>query len=192
MPLRQLVLILAIAGAFGVLVPYFKGPGFLDRRLIIAYACLAAVIAGPSAADAIAAEDGGVRLGKVVRVWLISWAFGLCLLALALVTVNLTSRHRSLLAPRTGFLAAAECLSLTTSAAAAFLGAMLTSRLSAPSAKAAFRTVFLVLIAAFFLADRYLTISLTTAALTRLLYIVSAVFGGAALAMCYGGYRKPR
>ena len=106
MPPRQLLLIVAIAGAFGVLVPYYKGYGFLDRRLIVAYACLAAVFAGPTATDAFAPDEQDHALRKMARVWLLSWGFAALLLTLALVTVNLTNRHVRPLVPRTSFLIA--------------------------------------------------------------------------------------
>lgn len=183
MRVRQLILILILAGAFGVLVPFYKGIGFLDRRLIIAYACLAAVIAGPTAADAFSTEGGRNALAKMVRIWLISWGFAVFVLALALVTVNLTNRHRQLLLPRVSFLIAAECLSMTTAAALTALGAILAGRFSATTATAVFRTLFLVVIVVLFLADRFLTISLTTTQVTQNLYIVSGVFGAAALVL---------
>ncbi|MGA2600800.1 MAG: hypothetical protein ABSH09_27855 [Bryobacteraceae bacterium] len=181
MPTRQLILIVAIAGAFGVLVPYYKGYGFLDRRLIVAYACLAAVFAGPTATDAFAPDEQDNPLRKMARVWLSCWGFAALLLALALLTVNLTNRHARPLIPRTSFLIAAECLGLTASAAITALGAFLTRQFSAARATSIFRTSFLIIIIAFFLLDRYTTFSLGYNALTRWLYIVSAVFGAAAL-----------
>jgi hypothetical protein len=183
MPPRQLLLIFAIAGAFGVLVPYYKGYGFLDRRLIVAYACLAAVFAGPTATDAFASDEQDHPLRKMARVWLLSWGFAALLLALALLTVNLTNRHVRPLVPRTSFLIAAECLGLTASAAITALGAFLTRKLWVGRATAILRTAFLIVIVAFFLVDRYSTFSLGYSALTRWLYIVSAVFGAAALVL---------
>lgn len=180
---RQLILITAIAAAFGVLVPYYKGYGFLDRRLIIAYACLAAVFAGPTATGAFASEDQGNALIKMARVWLMSWGFAALLLALAVLTVNLTNRHVQPLLPRTSFLIAAECLGLTAAAMITALGAYLTRKLSAGRATAIFRTAFLVIIVAFFLSDRYTTFSIGYATLTKWLYIVSAVCGAAALVL---------
>jgi hypothetical protein len=186
MRVRQLILILILAGAFGVLVPFYKGIGFLDRRLIIAYGCLAAVIAGPTAADAFSTEGterAGSALAKMVRIWLISWGLGVCVLALALATVNLTNRHSTLLLPRVSFLVAVECLSITTAAALTALGAVLSRKFSGAMATAVFRTMFLVVIVVLFLADRFLTISLTTTEVTRNLYIVSGIFGAAALVL---------
>lgn len=183
MRVRQLILILVLAGAFGVLVPFYKGTGFLDRRLIIAYACLAAVIAGPTAAAAFSTEETGAALAKMVRIWLISWGFAAGVLTLALVTVNLINRHSTLLLPRVSFLVAAECLSITTSAAFTALGAILARKFSGATATAVFRTLFLSVIIVLFLADRFLTISLTTTEVTTNLYIVSGIFGAAALVL---------
>lgn len=183
MPTRQLLIILAIAAAFGVLVPYYKGYGFLDRRLIVAYACLAAVFAGPTATDAFSSDEEGSGLRKMARVWLLSWAFSALLLALALLIVNLTNRHIQPLIPRANFLVAAECLGFTASAAVTALGAFLTRKFSAGRAIAVFRTAFLIIIVAFFLVDRYTTFSLSYRVLTSWLYIVSAAFGAAALVL---------
>jgi len=180
---RQLLLILAIVGAFGVLVPMYKGPDFLDPRLIVAYACLSAVIAAPIVTDVFAQQAEDNPLPSLLRVWLYSWAFAAFLLATALFTVNVENWRGRVVLPRTSFLVAAESLGLTVSAAVVGLGALLASRFSAANVKAGFRALFLIVVAAMFLADRSGALSMTTAAMTRLLFILSSLFGAAALMM---------
>lgn len=183
MSTRQLLLILAIVAAFGVLVPMYKGLEFLDRRLIVAYACLSAVFAAPVVTDAFAQRAEDDPLPPLWGVWLYSWVFASCLLAIALFTVNASHWHGKVMLPATNFLVAAECLSLTVSAAVVGLGALLASRFSAANVKAGFRALFLILVFALFLADRYGALSMTSRAMTRLLFILSSLFGAAALAM---------
>src|SRR5690349_6374068 len=127
---RQIVLVLAVIGAFGVFVPLYKGLDFLDPRLIVAYALLSAVIAASSIADAISSEAGGSGLHRMLRVWLFSWGLALLLMAVALFTVNVRNWHGHAILPRTGFLIACECISATASAAVVALGALLTRRIS--------------------------------------------------------------
>src|SRR5260370_3748825 len=100
MPSRQIVLILAVIGAFGVLVPFYKRLDFLDPRLIAAYACLSAVIAVSSVADAFTDSETGGALGRMIRVWLYSWGLAALLLAIALVTVNVPNWHGRLVFAR--------------------------------------------------------------------------------------------
>src|SRR5258708_15836029 len=119
---RQIVLVLAVIGAFGVLVPLYKKLDFLDPRLIVAYACLSAVIAASSVADALSGPETGTTLGRMIRVWLYSWGLAALLLVVALVTVNAGSWHRRvLLPPPASFLITCECISSTASAASVAL-----------------------------------------------------------------------
>jgi hypothetical protein len=177
---RQLLLILAIVGAFGVLVPLYKGPDFLDRRLIVAYACLAAVIAAPMVTDK---EGEDTPLAFLLRVWLYSWASASCLLAIALFTVNAANWRGRIVLPGMSFLIAAECLSLSVTGTVVGLGALLARRFSAINVRAGFRALFLVVVVALFLADRYGVFAMTNSAMTRLLFILASLFGAAALAM---------
>lgn len=180
---RQLLLILAIVGAFGVLVPIYKGLDFLDPRLIVAYACLSAVIAAPIVTDKFAGQAEDNPLSSLLLVWLYSWAFAACLLAMALFTVNVANWRGRIVLPRTSFLIAAECLSLTVAATVVGLGALLARRYSAANVRAGFRAVFLMVVMALFLADRYGALSMTAGVMTRLLFILSSLFGAAALVM---------
>ena len=180
---RQLLLILAIVGAFGVLVPMYKGLDFMDRRLIVAYACLSAVFAAPMVTDTFAQQAQEHSLPSLLRVWLYSWAFASCLLAVALFTVNLTQSRGGIILPDTNFLVAAECLSLTVAAAVVGLGALLARRFSADNVRAGFRALFLIVVVALFLADRSGALAMTPSGMTRLLFILASLFGAAALAM---------
>lgn len=177
---RQILLVFAVAAAFGLLLPAYKGYGFLDRRIIIAYACLGAVFAAPGATDAFV-EPPASPLRTMMRVWLLSWAYATAILAIGLMVINLPAHGPSPLLPRTSLLVAAECLGLTLTAAVTVIAAVLTRRLSGASTIRIFRSVFLAIIAIIFLVDRYVPGSMTTPAVVRALFIISAVCGAAAL-----------
>ncbi len=187
MPPRSLVLLGAVVGAFGVAVPYYKGAGFLDHRLIVAYACLPIIFAAPAAISALTSPEGSsppqppTPFQTMPRVWLLCWAFGIGIFGLGLFTINLAYAHRRLLLPRTGFLVAALCLGFSGSAAAVALAAELMRHFAPRTVQTVFRTAFLIVIAALFIADRYLAVSLSTTAWTRLLFIAAAACGGAAV-----------
>jgi hypothetical protein len=180
---RQIVLVLAVIGAFGVLVPYYKGLDFLDPRLIVAYACLSAVIAASSVADAFSGPEAGAAFGRMLRIWLYSWGLAVLLLAIALVTVNARSWHGHPLVPPTSFLMACECISAASSAMVVALGAVLTRRFSARTTKTVFRTTFLLAILALVVADRYGVETPTTESMTRWLFIFSAICGLSAVVL---------
>lgn len=180
---RQIVVMLAIVGAFGVLLPLYKGYDFLDRRLIVAYACLSAVIAVPIVIDRFAQPDEDVPQLSLLRIWIFSWTFSAFLLAAALFTVNAANWRGRMILPRSSFLAAAECLSLTIAAAVAGLAALLARRFSAANVRAGFRALFLIAVVGLFLADRYGALAMTAAGMTQLLFVLSSLFGAAALVM---------
>ena len=181
MSARQIILIVAIIGAFGILVPMYKGLDFLDPRLIVAYACLSAVIAAPIVTDTFSQPSENDRLLDLLRAWLYSWAFAAILLTVAFITLNVKHGHGRIILPRTSFLVAVECLSLTLAGAAAGIGALLAMRFSAPNVKAGFRAIFLLAAVALFLADRYGAFAMSIRTMTRVLFIVSALFGAVAL-----------
>ena len=180
----QIIVNLAVVGAFGVLVPMYKGLDFLDPRLIVAYSLISAVIAAASVADAFASPAAGPTLGKMIRVWIYSWGLAALLLFAGLVTVNARNWHGHVLLPRpTSFLIACECISATASAAVVALGVLLTRRFSQRTTKTVFRTTFLVAILAMVAADRFGIETPTTEAMTRWLFIFSAVCATAALVL---------
>lgn len=180
---RQLLVILAIAAAFGVLLPMYKGLEFLDRRLIVAYACLSAVIAAPIVTDTYARRNAGDPLPPLIKIWLYSWASAALLLAIALFTVNAAHWRGAVLLPRPVFLIAAECLGLTASAAVVGLAALLATKFSAVNVKAGLRALFLIVVFSLFLADRYGALAMSSPDMTRLLFILSALFGAVALVL---------
>lgn len=183
MRVRQILLIVAIAGAFGVLAPFYKGFGILDRRLIVAYGCLAAIFAAPATTEAFA-EAPANPLRTMLRVWLLAWGYALVILALALWTVNLRSRYARPILPPMSFLVAVECFGLMLSASLVSLSAHLARRWGAGRTLGLWRTVFLVIIAAFFLTDRYAPpLKMSIPSLTHLLFILSGVCGAVALVL---------
>jgi hypothetical protein len=180
---RQVFINVAIVGAFGVLVPMYQGLNFVyDPRLIVAYSLMSAVIAAASVADAFSPTASGLAHGRMLRVWIYSWGLALLLLVAALVTVNIRSwQDRVLLPSPTSFLIACECISATGAAAVVALGAVLTRRFSPGITKTVFRTVFLAAILSVVVANRYGAATPSVEAMTRWLFIVSAVSGAAAL-----------
>ena len=185
MPPRQIFLNLIIVGAFGVLVPIYQGLNFVyDPRLVVAYSLMSAVIAAASVAEAFGSGSSGSAIGKMIRVWLYSWGLAVLLLMAALVTVNVRSwRDRVLLPSPASFLIACECISATAAAAVVALGAVLTRRFSPGITKMVFRTIFLAAILAVVVANRYGAGAPPIEAITRWLFILSAVSGVAALVL---------
>lgn len=96
---------------FGIVLPWQKGIDMLDPLLILTYAALPMVLAGPLALKWSA--------GRAIAY---SWAAGLLVLTLALATVNVTHRNSAyggLLLPTPMLTVAAALLSLTGAAAIA-------------------------------------------------------------------------
>jgi hypothetical protein len=147
---RQAVVILVVVAGFGILVPLYKGFGFLDPRIVAAYACLALLFVAPASAELAAAHDKSAppaailaRIGLIVA-W--GWGVTVLILATAIVTLNLVARGGGLLAPPTGFLAAVLIFSLSASIAIAILGAVLARKFSATGVKNILRTGFLAIL----------------------------------------------
>jgi hypothetical protein len=147
---KQAVVILFIVAAFGILVPLYKGFGFLDPRIVAAYACLALLFVAPASAELAAKQDKNAppaatlaRIGLIVA-W--GWGVTVLILATAIVTLNLVARGGGLLAPPWVFLAAVLTFSLIASIAIAVLGAVLARRFSATGVKNILRTGFLAIL----------------------------------------------
>ncbi len=157
---RQALTILIVVIAFGILVPIYKGFGFLDARVIAAYACLALFFVAPASAE-LAAAGSGALLARIAII--VAWGWGLTALILgtAIVTLNILIRRGELIAPPGRFLAAVLIFSLSASIAIAMLGAALARRFSAATAKAILRTAFLAILLAFALGARVLPESIT-------------------------------
>lgn len=148
---RQAVVILIVVAAFGVLVPLYKGFGFLDSRIIAAYACLAVLFVAPASAELAATHGKGTPpTGILARIALIiAWGWGMTVLILitALVTVNLAYRRDGgFLVPPPEFCAAVLIFSLSASTAIAVLGAILARRFSAAGVKNILRIGFLAIL----------------------------------------------
>jgi hypothetical protein len=148
---KQAVVILIVVAAFGVLVPLYKGFGFLDSRIIAAYACLALLFVAPASAELVGAHGKSApstailaRIGLIVA-W--GWGMSLVILATAIVTLNLLAGGgRGWLVPPADYLSAILTFSLSASIAIAILGAVLASRFSATGVKNILRTGFLAIL----------------------------------------------
>jgi hypothetical protein len=187
---RQALVILAVVIVFGVLVPVYKGFGFLDPRIIAAYACLAVLFVAPASAElaAMPGKEAPVSeiLGRIAII--VAWGWGLTVLILAtgIVTVNVMINHDGVLRPQSEFLSAILMFSLIASIAVAMLGAAMVRRFSAHQVKTILRTGFLVILLGLAFGSRLLPESVTFAifdrfstrkALTHLAWEASAASG---------------
>jgi hypothetical protein len=175
--------------AFGILVPIYKGFGFLDARILAAYACLSLLFVAPASAEGAAA---GTRALLARIAIIVAWGWGMTVLILgtAIVTLNIVSpgaanRQTGFVAPPLPFLAAILIFSLSASITIAMLGSLLARRFSAKGAKNILRTAFLAILLALAFGWRVLPESVTLAifdqlstrrALTHLAWQASAFF----------------
>ena len=185
---KQALVILMVVVAFGILVPFYKGFGFLDPRIIAAYGLLAPLFVAPASAELAAthgkAPASGI-LGKIALVVAWGWGITVVILGTAIVTLNIVNRRGGLLAPPTQFIGAVLVFSLSASIAIAMLGAVLARRFSAAGVKNILRTGFLVILLALVFGSRVLPEGVALAisdrfntrrALTRLGWESSVVF----------------
>jgi hypothetical protein len=163
---RQALVILMVVIAFGILVPLYKGFGFLDPRILLAYACLALLFVAPASAELAAANSGGL-LGKIAIIIAWGWGVTVLILATALVTLNVMIRRGGFIAPPLQFLAAILVFSLSSSIAVAMLGAVLARRFSAVQVKTILRTAFLVILLGLAFGSRFLPENVTLAIFDR-------------------------
>jgi len=190
---RQALVILAVVIAFGILVPIYKGFGFLDPRIIAAYAFLAPLFVAPASAELAATHGKGApESGILSRIGIIvAWGWGLTILILgtAIVTLNIATRRGAFAAPPSEFIAAVLLFSLSASIAIALLGAVLAGRFSAAAVKTILRTGFLVVLLTLAFGSRLLPGNVTLAlfdrfstrrALTHLAWEASAVIAAIA------------
>jgi|SRR5579863_8134537 hypothetical protein len=174
--------------AFGILVPIYKGFGFLDARILAAYACLSLLFVAPASAEGAAA---GTRALLARIAIIVAWGWGMTVLILgtAIVTLNIVgaggNRRGGFVAPPVQFLAAILTFSLSASIAIALLGSILARRFSAKGAKNILRTAFLAILLALAFGSRLLPENFTLAifdqfstrrALTHLAWQASAFF----------------
>jgi hypothetical protein len=191
---RQAVVILVVVFAFGVLFPLYRGFGFLDPRIVAAYACLALLFVAPASAELAAAHGksgshNAAILGRIAVIVAWGWGITVVILVTAIVTLNLVARRGGWLAPPPGFLGAVLTFSLSASIAIAILGAVLARRFSATGVKNILRIGFLAILLALIFGSRVLPERLqlevldhfnTRRALTRLAWESSVVCAVAA------------
>jgi hypothetical protein len=184
---RQAVVLLLIVGAFGILVPWYKGFAFLDSRMILAYACLALFFVAPASAEAFAAREksasDATALNKIFKVVAYGWGITVLILVSAFVTINLTKWQGAILTPPLEVCAASLLFSLSVSIAIAAFSAVLARYLSAGAVKMILRLGFLLLLLAFAFSSRmpddwqiFLSDHTTRRAITRLAWEGAAVF----------------
>jgi len=171
---KQALIILAVAIVFGILVPLYKGFGFLDARIIAAYGFLALLFVAPASADLARTSSSGAILTRLALIVAWGWGITLLIFASAIITLNLLNRGGGLLAPPGGliapppvFLASVLVFSLSGSIAIAALGAVLARRFSGSAAKNILRTVFLVILLGLAFGARVLPDNVTLAILDR-------------------------
>ena len=63
---RQALVVLMVVIVFGTLVPIYKGIGFLDPRIIAAYACLALLFVAPASAELAATRGKGAPASGIL------------------------------------------------------------------------------------------------------------------------------
>lgn len=168
---RQALIILAVVIAFGVLVPIYKGFGFLDPRILAAYALLALLFVAPASAELGVTESQAPvssLLGKMAIIVAWGWGITVLILGTAIVTLNLLARRGGFLSPPPAFLAAILVFGLTASIAVAMLGVALARRFSAVQVKNILRAAFLFALLAAVFGPRVLPESVALAILDRI------------------------
>jgi hypothetical protein len=168
---RQALVILMVVIAFGILVPIYKGFGFLDPRIIAAYACLSLLFVAPASAELAAASGTGL-FGRIAIIVAWGWGVTVLILATAIVTLNIVNsggapRRGGFAAPPLEFLAAILVFSLIASIVIALLGAVLARRFSATQVKNILRTAFLLILLALAFGSRFLPENVTLAIFDR-------------------------
>jgi hypothetical protein len=186
---RQALVVLMVVIAFGILVPIYKGFGFLDPRIIAAYACLALLFVAPASAELASTHGKGAPasgiLGRIGIIVAWGWGITVLILATAIVTLNIMTRRGGFIAPPSEYIAAVLLFSLSASVAIALLGAVLARRFSAAQVKNILRAGFLIILLTLAFGTRWLPENVTIAifdrfstrrALTHLAWEASAVF----------------
>jgi hypothetical protein len=196
---KQALVILFTVLAFGILVPWYKGPVFLDARMIAAYGCLALLFVAPAGAESAETNPGsgsrGARLGKIALVVALGWGVTVITMVTALVTLSIA--YGAVQVPLQLIGAVLVC-SLTASTAVAALSAILARRFSAGAGKAILRLAFLLLLLAFAFSARmpeawqiFLSDHTTRRAITHLAWEGSAFFAITAGVLFVPLLRKP-
>jgi hypothetical protein len=145
------VIPLLVVVAFGILLPWQKGVGFLDPVILGAYACFGVVFSGPASSYAIEKSDPRARV-------LVSVLYGELLvlgIILATLTTIYTTRH-VYVGPDLESLAMCALFGLALSLAVSTIAAWMSLQYSPSAARGVVRLVFLALLAGFFLRARRL------------------------------------
>jgi hypothetical protein len=152
--------------AFGILVPIYKGFGFLDARILAAYACLSLLFVAPASAE-VAVAGVSALLARIAIIVAWGWGMTVLILGTAIVTLNIVSpggnRRAGFVAPPVQFLAAILIFSLSASIAIAMLGSLLARRFSAKGVKNILRTAFLAILLALAFGSRLMPENITLA-----------------------------
>lgn len=168
---------------FGVLLPWMKGIDMLDPLLVLTYAALPMILAGPLALKWPA--------GKAI---LVAWVAGMLVLAMAIGTVNAT-HHRSFgpLLPGPKLSLAAALLSLT--GAAAIAGVSKAAMRRSENPRPILRGVLLLALLGFVICQRgfpeLLPGLLTDEGLQRLILIGTPLLTAIAGVMFWWAGREP-
>ena len=151
-----LILYVALLAIFGVLVPWQKGLEFLDPVILIAYACLGGVFAGPAAVQLF--RDIPSSVGEALRRVAMALLFGegvvLVLLALGILTVRLL--HPGIFPFDAGTMIAGLALGAALSLALAAMAAWVRIAYSESVARSALRGALIALLIAFVFRSRWL------------------------------------
>jgi hypothetical protein len=188
--------------ALGVLMPWYLGFGFLDVTVMLAYAGLSVLLAGPVVAESVAGErerstaptNAGERRrllhARVIAGALCGWSFSLLILLMGVTTVSLSAKH-AVLPPALVSLDLAV-ISLTLSLATASTAAAISARASsAKHAKRSLRQGFLLLLVIAIYYSRFMprvwkeraTIPAAASGLTEFVVVVSVVLVGLSTAL---------
>jgi hypothetical protein len=183
---RQALIVLATVLGFGILVPLYKGPAFLDPRIIAAYGCIALLFVAPATAESFAGTElmDSPRAALTRLAFLVGFGWGVTVLVLvtALATLNVANWHAELIKPQSELFASVLVCSLAAALAVGALSAMLARMLTASLVKGILRIAFLAVLLAFAFSQRLpdawqiaLAEHSTRRAITRLGWEISAI-----------------
>ena len=143
---------------FGVFVPWQKGLDFFDALLLLPYAFLSLLFVAPAVIDSCFAGGHRISVDGLMRGIICGWLWGLGLLILGLITVNLTAIPGPVMLPARPLLLSALVLSLLGCVFVAAISAWVALRSrSATSGKQAMRILFLVVLCALLFVPRLLS-----------------------------------
>jgi len=199
---RQALIVLLTVLGFGILVPLYKGPAFLDARIIAAYGCIALLFVAPASAESFAGTElvDSPRAALTRLAFLVGFGWGVTLLVLvtAFATINIANWHGGIIKPQPELFASVLVCSLAAAAAVGTLSALLARTLTASLVKGILRIVFLAVLLAFAFSSRLpdawqiaLAEHSTRRAITRLGWEISAICAVVALVLLIPLLKKP-